>query len=97
MSLSSPIIQALESAWALLGTKALELTREARERQRAAGPGAEIPEVGSFLQRMAASGKDLRDDEIAAQAFAFMVAGYETTANTLGFALYCLSSNPEVR
>ena len=53
--------------------------------------------VGSFLQRMAASGKDLKDDQIAAQAFAFMVAGYETTANTLGFALYCLSSNPKVR
>ena len=31
----------------------------------------------------------------AAQAFTFLLAGYETTASGLAFTAYCLAANPE--
>ncbi|NWV85739.1 THAS synthase, partial [Dasyornis broadbenti] len=37
----------------------------------------------------------LTDDEIAGQAFLFLIAGYETTTSTLAFATYLLATNPE--
>ena len=40
-------------------------------------------------------GTDLEHYEIMAQAFLFFLAGYETTANTLSFALYHLAVNQE--
>ena len=33
--------------------------------------------------------------QIAAQAFVFLLAGYETTANALAFATYLLAINPK--
>ncbi|NXT48212.1 THAS synthase, partial [Pluvianellus socialis] len=39
--------------------------------------------------------KMLTDDEIAGQAFLFLIAGYETTTSTLSFATYLLATNPE--
>ncbi|XP_078377237.1 cytochrome P450 3A24-like [Oculina patagonica] len=39
----------------------------------------------------------LSDDEIVAQAVVFLLAGYETSSNTLGFALYHLAVNPDVQ
>ena len=35
--------------------------------------------------------------EIQANATTFFVAGYDTTANTLSFACYCLATNPDVQ
>jgi cytochrome P450 family 6 len=32
-----------------------------------------------------------------AQAFAFLLAGYETSASTIGFALYELALHPEIQ
>ncbi|MEW5314604.1 MAG: hypothetical protein WDW38_006087 [Sanguina aurantia] len=46
----------------------------------------------------ALAGKEARgldDVEIVQQAFIFIIAGYETTANTLAFAIYLLAVNPE--
>ncbi|MEW5298014.1 MAG: hypothetical protein WDW36_001178 [Sanguina aurantia] len=46
----------------------------------------------------AAVGKHFRqldDDEVIQQAITFILAGYETTANTLAFAVYLLAVNPE--
>ncbi|GAB0176948.1 thromboxane-A synthase [Grus japonensis] len=39
--------------------------------------------------------KTLTDDEIAGQAFLFLIAGYQTTTSTLSFATYLLATNPE--
>ncbi|XP_048816587.1 thromboxane-A synthase isoform X3 [Lagopus muta] len=39
--------------------------------------------------------KMLTEDEIAGQAFLFLIAGYETTTSTLSFATYLLATNPE--
>ncbi|XP_065599254.1 thromboxane-A synthase isoform X3 [Cyrtonyx montezumae] len=39
--------------------------------------------------------KMLTDDEVAGQAFLFLIAGYETTTSTLSFATYLLATNPE--
>ncbi|KOB75101.1 Cytochrome P450 6B46 [Operophtera brumata] len=40
---------------------------------------------------------ELTDDIIAAQAFVFYVAGYETSATTMSFLLYELAKNPDVQ
>jgi hypothetical protein len=39
--------------------------------------------------------KRLTEDEIVAQGWVFMIAGYETTATTLSFCSYELALNPE--
>ncbi|EOA99860.1 Thromboxane-A synthase, partial [Anas platyrhynchos] len=39
--------------------------------------------------------KTLTEDEIAGQAFLFLIAGYETTTSTLSFATYLLATHPE--
>ena len=39
----------------------------------------------------------LADDEIAANSITFLLAGYETTANTLAYTTYLLALNPEVQ
>ena len=39
----------------------------------------------------------LSDDEIVAQAVLFLLAGYETSSNTLAFTLYHLAVNPNIQ
>ena len=39
----------------------------------------------------------LSDDEIVAQSIIFLLAGYETSSNTLSFLLYHLALNPDVQ
>ena len=39
----------------------------------------------------------LSDDEIEAQSVIFLLAGYETSSNTLSFTLYYLAVNPDVQ
>ncbi|XP_041254814.1 thromboxane-A synthase isoform X2 [Onychostruthus taczanowskii] len=39
--------------------------------------------------------KMLTEDEIAGQAFLFLIAGYETTTSALSFATYLLATNPQ--
>ncbi|NXV00208.1 THAS synthase, partial [Cettia cetti] len=62
------------------------------------GPSAaprqnEAPLVGTAPSEEAQ--KMLTEDEIAGQAFLFLIAGYETTTSTLSFATYLLATNPE--
>jgi hypothetical protein len=35
--------------------------------------------------------------ELTENAVTFFIAGYDTTANTLAFACYCLGTNPDVQ
>ena len=39
----------------------------------------------------------LSDEEIVAQSVVFLLAGYETSSNTLAFTLYYLVVNPEMQ
>ena len=39
----------------------------------------------------------LSDDEVVAQSFIFLLAGYETSSNTLSFTVYHLACNPDVQ
>lgn len=39
--------------------------------------------------------KMMTEDEIVGQAFVFLLAGYETSSNTLAFTSYLLAINPE--
>ena len=39
----------------------------------------------------------LSDDEVLAQSFTFILAGYETTSNALAYTTYCLALNPDVQ
>lgn len=39
----------------------------------------------------------LSDDEVLAQSFTFILAGYETTSNALAYTTYCLAMNSEVQ
>ncbi|XP_067317878.1 cytochrome P450 3A9-like [Anolis sagrei] len=41
--------------------------------------------------------KGLTDDEILAQAFIFVFAGYEPTSNSLGYMAYVLATHPDVQ
>ncbi|EDV25750.1 uncharacterized protein TRIADDRAFT_23953 [Trichoplax adhaerens] len=57
------------------------------------------PKSKDFLQLVLdgrESGK-LSDEDIIAQSFVFLLAGYETTANTLSSVCYLLAVNPDVQ
>ena len=41
--------------------------------------------------------RKLTDKEIVAHAVTFMLAGYETTANTLAYTSYLLALNPDIQ
>lgn len=43
------------------------------------------------------SASRLTDDEVIANAYVFLLAGYETTATALAFTFYLLIKHPEVQ
>ena len=43
------------------------------------------------------SGKKLTDEQIVNYSVGFLLAGYETTANTLAYTSYLLALNPEIQ
>ena len=63
------------------------------------GPGATAPGdlLDVLLAARAADGSPLTDTEIADEVATFMLAGHETTANTLSWSLALLSAYPSAR
>ena len=53
--------------------------------------------VEDLKDKMNQSSPKLTDDEVAIMMVEFFMAGYETTANTLGFTSYLLALNPDVQ
>ena len=41
--------------------------------------------------------RQLSDEEVVGQAVTFLLAGYETTANTLAYTSYLLALNPDIQ
>lgn len=41
--------------------------------------------------------KKLSDIEVIAQSFVFLIAGYETSSNTLGLTCHHIATNPEIQ
>ena len=48
-------------------------------------------------QRFAHKGNRLSNEEIVAHASTFLLAGYETTSNTLAYTSYLLALNPDIQ
>ena len=67
--------------------------------RRAAGPGAVPPRdlLDVLLTARAADGSPLTDAEIGDEVATFMLAGHETSANTLAWSLALLSAYPSAR
>ena len=49
------------------------------------------------VKKSTEKGRKLTDEEIVAHAVTFMLAGYETTANTLAYTSYLLALNPDIQ
>ncbi|XP_060933346.1 thromboxane-A synthase [Limanda limanda] len=64
---------------------------ELNPRNQTAQPSASAQEAHSRAPQK----KMITEDEIVGQAFVFLLAGYETSSNTLGFTCYLLATNPE--
>jgi cytochrome P450 len=69
--------------------------RAAGDRVGASAGAGEHPETGDLLDVLLGGG--LADDEIAAEVATFMLAGHETTGNTLSWSLALLSAFPSAR
>ena len=48
-------------------------------------------------RHLAQTGNKLSNEEIVAHAVTFLLAGYETTANTLAYTSYLLALNPDIQ
>ncbi|KAJ8714506.1 hypothetical protein PYW07_002731 [Mythimna separata] len=57
----------------------------------------QMGEVNSTKFGRNAASVEITDDVIAAQAFVFYVAGYETSATTMAYMLYELALNPDIQ
>ncbi|EHB58693.1 Unspecific monooxygenase [Mycolicibacterium rhodesiae JS60] len=63
-----------------------------------ADPTREAPLVHALIAaRDPATGRALSDDEIRTELVSFMVAGHDTTATTLAYALWALGHHPEMQ
>ncbi len=61
-------------------------------------PSRDAPLVHALIAaRDPATGRSLSDDEICSELIAFLVAGHDTTATTLVYALWALGRHPEIQ
>ena len=56
--------------------------------------GGEKPSACPFHKK---AGKKLTDSEVVGNARLMLLAGYETTANTLAYTSYLLAINPDIQ
>lgn len=61
------------------------------------GKGRNEPFIAPSLSKKTSKGRSLTDDEIVSFAVDFLLAGYETTANTLAYTSYLLALNPDTQ
>ena len=61
-----------------------------------AGEGTQEPDTTPPVKKFD-KGRKLTDEEIVAHAVTFILAGYETTANTLAYTSYLLALNPDIQ
>ena len=59
--------------------------------------GEEEEEEGKGDQFQSQKGNRLSNEEIVAHAVTFLLAGYETTANTLSYTVYLLALYPDIQ
>ena len=57
---------------------------------------AQQPDTAPLIKK-SNKGRKLTDEEIVAHAVTFILAGYETTANTLAYTSYLLALNPDIQ
>ncbi|GMS99277.1 hypothetical protein PENTCL1PPCAC_21452, partial [Pristionchus entomophagus] len=81
-----------------------QLSKIIRERttQRAKGFTPALPDLIDLIlaeneKRVENQQTPLNHDVIVSNAWAFFIAGYETTSTTLAFATYCLARHPEIQ
>ncbi|KAJ9520851.1 hypothetical protein QJQ45_014054 [Haematococcus lacustris] len=105
VDMSKALIQAWEqdkqAAQAFTGTAASALAGSGASDQGPA-PAAARVNAKSFLAQLLqgqdlSTGDSLTQQQVIAQVFIFLIAGYETTATALTFALYLLAVNPEAQ
>ncbi|EDV24872.1 uncharacterized protein TRIADDRAFT_25239 [Trichoplax adhaerens] len=99
---ASPLFKILEPVVGGDIMKSINLLTETIEQvicQRRKNLKEGIPCRKDILQHMIEAGNsdNISDEEIIAQAVIFLIAGHETTANTLALASYSLATNPETQ
>lgn len=72
----------------------IQLLIDARVEDQSTDPES-IDVFSSSTTTSSQTKKTLTDDDIIATIMAFMLAGYETTSNTLGYTAYLLALNPD--
>lgn len=88
-----PADRALDRSMQVLHAAVGDLIAAARER-RAAQPDHES---ATFLEGMIACPENYSDAEIAANALTMLLAGEDTTANSLGWAVWYAATRPDVQ
>lgn len=88
-----PADRALDRSMQVLHAAVGDLIAAARER-RAAQPDRE---PATFLEGMIADPENFSDAEIAANALTMLLAGADTTANSLGWAVWYAATRPDVQ
>ena len=65
----------------------------------ATGDEGEVDSEGEDSRECQAQRKmrKLTDEQVVGQAIGFLLAGYETTANTLAYTSYLLALNPDIQ
>lgn len=90
----APIVHTPATRAEIAGLQRL-VRRIVAERRAAGGDRGDL--LSMLLAARDEDGSALSDDEVCAEVLTILLAGHETTANTLGWACYLLTRHPEVQ
>ena len=77
---------------------ATDETEEEEMHSKAEGEGkCPMHDGGAAPKKKSSRERRLTDEEVVGQAVVFLMAGYETTANTLAYTSYLLALNPDIQ